>query len=83
MFINVKVIPNAQTNSIEGWENDLLRIRIRGVPEKGRVNKNLIAFLADRLSIAKSRITIVSGLSSRLKKIHLENISIDDLKKIF
>jgi uncharacterized protein (TIGR00251 family) len=69
------IIPNASNNSIEGWESERLRIRIRGVPEKGEVNKNLITFLAKELGIAKSKIKILSGHTSRLKRIELEDVS--------
>lgn len=74
MFLNLKVTPQSSKNSIDGWENDRLRVRIRGVPEKGKVNEALIAFLAEELGIAKSRITIVSGQTSRLKRVQIEGI---------
>ncbi len=75
MIINIKVVPNASKNSIEGWENERLRIRVRGVPEKGIVNENLITFLAKELGIAKSKIKILSGHTSRLKRIEIEGVS--------
>lgn len=72
MKIHIKVTPNASKNEIIGWEGDLLRVRIKGVPEKGRVNEELIAFLAKELKVAKSQITILSGHTSRLKRIQIE-----------
>ena len=57
-------------------------IKIRGVPEKGKVNENLIAFLAETLKIAKSQIEIVSGETSRLKRLEIKGISADELKKL-
>ena len=75
MILHVKVTPNASKNEIVGWEGELLRMRIRGVPEKGRVNEELIAFLAKYLKIAKSQIEIVSGHTSRLKRVKIEGLS--------
>jgi hypothetical protein len=75
MILQVKITPNASKNEVIGWEGDLLRLRIRGVPEKGRVNEELIAFLAKHLKIAKSQIEIVSGHTSRLKRLRIEGIS--------
>jgi len=75
MILHVKITPNASKNEIVGWEGELLRLRIRGVPEKGRVNEELIAFLAKYLKIAKSHIEIVSGHTSRLKKVKIEGIT--------
>jgi len=80
-YIQIKVIPNASTNIIEGWEADRLKVRIRAVPEKGKANKKLIEFLADELGISKTSITIESGESSRIKRIRIEGISKEDLQK--
>ena len=82
MILNIKVLPNASSNSIEGWENERLRIRIRGVPEKGKANENLIAFLAKEFGICKSQIKILSGHTSRLKRLEIEGISEEQLKKL-
>jgi uncharacterized protein (TIGR00251 family) len=76
----IKVTPNAKKNQIIGKEEGILRIRIRGIPEKGRVNEELISFLAEVLDISKSQIKIVSGHTSRLKKVEIEGdkeISLD------
>lgn len=75
MTLKVKVTPNASKNQIIGWEGDLLRVRIKGIPEKGRVNEELIDFLADTLEIAKSDIEIESGHTSRLKRLKIEGLS--------
>ena len=82
VIIEVKVTPNASKSEILGWEENRLLIRVRGVPDKGKVNANLIQFLAKTLDIAKSRIQILSGETSRLKRLSIEGISreqIDDL----
>lgn len=82
MIIQVKVTPNASKTQIVGWEGDVLKVRVKGVPEKGRVNEELIEFLAEELEIAKSKIAIISGHTSRLKRIEIkENISLQKLKK--
>ena len=42
------------------------------VPEKGKANKELISFLAKKLGLAKSQITIVGGETDRYKKIRIQ-----------
>jgi len=71
----VKVTPNAAKNQIIGFEEGILRIRVRGVPEKGRVNEELIEFLAKTLGIAKSRIEILTGHTGRLKRLKIEGLA--------
>ncbi len=73
--LTLKVTPNASKNQIIGWEGDLLRVRIKGVPEKGRVNEELIDFLAETLEIAKSDIEIESGHTSRIKRLRIDGLS--------
>jgi len=82
IFIGLKVTPNASNNQIIGWKEDLLCLRIRGAPEKGRVNNELIAFFANVLDIAKSQIELVSGHTSRLKRLKIEGISQEQFHKI-
>jgi len=69
--IVVKVIPKASSNEIVGWENDCLKIRLKAVPDKGKANQELIRFLADICNVRQSDITILSGLTSRLKRIRI------------
>ncbi|MES2121419.1 MAG: DUF167 domain-containing protein [Chlamydiota bacterium] len=78
-ILTVKVTPNASKNQIVGWEGDYLRLRIRGVPEKGQVNKELIAFLAEQLGIAKSKIELISGHTSRIKRLKIEGAELTQL----
>lgn len=75
LIVQIKVTPNAAKNQILGFKEGILSVRVRGVPEKGRVNEELIDFLADTLNIAKSRITILSGHTSRLKRLKIEGLA--------
>lgn len=80
-ILQVKVIPNASKNSIEGFHGDALKIKITAPPDKGKANQALIEYLSEQLDIPKSQIEILSGETSRMKKIKIHgNI---DLKKIF
>jgi uncharacterized protein len=81
VLISVKVIPNASKTQVVGWEEDRLRVRLQGAPEKGRANQKLLELLADELGIAKTRIAIQSGEKNRLKKIRIEGIGEEDLRR--
>jgi uncharacterized protein (TIGR00251 family) len=81
ILIDLKVIPNASKDAIDGWKDTRLKVRIRGIPEKGKANKKLIEFLAEQLGISKASISIQSGETSRLKRIRIEGISFDDVRK--
>jgi uncharacterized protein (TIGR00251 family) len=78
--IQVKITPKAKNNSVVGWENGELKIRIAAVPEKGEANLELIRFLSEFFGVAKAHIHIHSGLSSRHKKVELYGISLEQIK---
>ena len=79
VILPVKVVPRASKNSIAGWENDELKVRLNAVPEKGEANEELIAFLAKTWKIPKSSLTIHSGETSRHKKLLIRGMDSETL----
>ncbi|NGX63033.1 MAG: hypothetical protein KR126chlam6_00439 [Candidatus Anoxychlamydiales bacterium] len=82
MIIKVKITPNSRANQVIGFEQDTLKIKIKAPAEKGKANKELISFLAKKLKIAKSSITILTGQTSRLKKLKIESVSIKNFTQL-
>lgn len=82
MILEVKITPNAARNEFLRWEENHLVIKIQGVPEKGKVNDNLINFLSKILKVAKSQIKIVAGQTSRLKKLNIQGVSLEQIKEL-
>lgn len=74
MILEVKVIPQAKLNEIVEFKEGVLKIKIKGTPIKGKVNKNLINFLAEFLNVPKTQIKIISGLTSRRKRIEITGL---------
>jgi uncharacterized protein len=65
--LNVKILPNAHRNEILNFLNGVWRIKIAAPPEKGKANKELIAFLGEYLKIRKDAILILKGHTSHNK----------------
>ena len=65
--LEIKVIPGASKSEIAGIRDGHLCIRIAAVPQDGKANATLCAFLAKTLGCAKRDIVIVKGEKSRLK----------------
>ena len=73
-LLRVRLTPNSsllKTNGIfvGAEEEQYLKINVISVPEKGKANKELIDFLAKKLGIGKSALSVVSGETDRFKKI--------------
>lgn len=67
MKITVKVKPNSRENSIKKLENGSFEAKVSVPPEKGKANQKVIELLAKELKIAKSRITLIKGETSKEK----------------
>ncbi len=73
--IHVHVVPRAAVSAVAGLHGDRLKIRLQAPPVEGRANRELVRFLARRLGIPASRITILSGTASRTKRVFLAGLS--------
>lgn len=76
-ILRVRLTPNSSScrfsGTIEGPDQETyLRVNVISVPEKGKANKELTAFLAKKLGIAKSLLEVISGTTDRWKKILIE-----------
>lgn len=70
--LKIKVIPKASRSEVVGWEGEELKVRLKAVPEKGKANQELIKALSEILGVPKSRLTLVSGETSRHKVVEVE-----------
>jgi len=73
--LKVKVIASSSRDSIAGWLDDALKVKVMAPPEKGKANKAVISLLADRLSIDSHAINIIGGHSSPNKTITIDGLT--------
>lgn len=69
--IAVRVTPKASRNRIEA-EGAMLRVYITAVPEDGRANAAVQKLLAKAMGVAKSRLVLRRGATSRAKVFSLD-----------
>ncbi len=77
----VKVTTNAGRNEITGFKEGVLQVRVAAPPERGKANKELTDFLAEKLQVRKSAVLIVKGQTSRHKTIIIAGMSGEELLK--
>lgn len=77
--IRVKVQPKASRNQILGFRGDALQVRVATPPERGKANEALVELLAAALGIARSKVRILKGHTSRDKLIAIDGLSPEDL----
>lgn len=71
LIISIKVVPSSGKTGCILDKNGTLKCFLKSHPEKGKANQELIAFFAQLLKIPKKNIDIISGLTSKTKKIAL------------
>lgn len=69
--ITVRVTPKAARNAVV-QDDDTLRVYVTTVPEDGKATAAVIKLLAKHLGVAKSRLTLVRGATSRDKLFRLD-----------
>ena len=73
-YVKIKVQPGASQDEVCGMHGDAIKIRLRARAVDGKANAALVEFHASRLGISRSRLTIKSGASSRIKTIAVSEI---------
>jgi uncharacterized protein (TIGR00251 family) len=63
--------PDAKQSEFCGLHGERLKIRIKAPPVDGKANDEIIRFLAEQFSIAKSQIQIISGELGREKTVRI------------
>jgi uncharacterized protein (TIGR00251 family) len=75
--INVYVQPRASKTAVAGEHDGAIRIRLAAPPVDGAANAALVEFIAERLRIAKSRVRVVAGQTSRRKVIEIDDVNLE------
>jgi uncharacterized protein (TIGR00251 family) len=78
----VHVVPRARITEVAGRYGAAIRIRVAAPPVDGAANTELVRFLAEKLGVARSAVTIVRGASGRRKTISVEGLTTDRVQRL-
>lgn len=85
--LTVRLTPNGGRDAIDGLEAAAdgeahLKVRVSAVPEKRKANQALVAFLAKKLGLAKSKLSLISGDTQRKKILRIEGDPEDLMRQL-
>lgn len=75
----LKVIPGSSKDSVAGWLEDALKVRVRSPAERGKANRSVETLVASALGVPTGSVRIVSGLSSPRKIAEIAGLSLDEI----
>jgi hypothetical protein len=71
LTFNIYVQPRSSRNQVVGLHGNALKVKITAPPVEGAANKMCVAVLAKTLKVPKSAIEIVSGQTSKTKRVQV------------
>lgn len=77
--ISVHVQPNASRSECAGLHGEALKIRVAAPPADGAANAELCRFLARQCNVSLSAVHILTGMSSRKKRVFVKGRSAEQL----
>lgn len=75
LSFSVRVIPRASRSVIVGAHNGSLKVKLASPPVDGAANAELIKLLAKKFDVPKGDVEILSGETSKNKRIKINNLS--------
>lgn len=75
--LTLHILPRAGRDEVAGLAGGALRVRLKAPPLDGRANEALLTFLADRLGVPRSALSIVAGAGSRRKVVYVAGVTVE------
>ncbi len=77
MLLSLRLTPRSSRDAVEGVETlsdgrNVLKARVRAVPEDGKANEALLRLLAKALDVPFRALSLSSGATGRTKVIRIE-----------
>ncbi len=77
LLLRVKLTPRASSDAIKNISQDQVGIRVTSPPVDNKANEHLVKFLAKRLKVPRSKISIVRGRTSKNKVLRIEGLNLE------
>jgi len=71
LILTLHIQPGARKTEIVGLHGEALKIRLAAPPVDGKANAALLGFLAKACGVSKSAVELLSGDTSRAKRVRL------------
>jgi uncharacterized protein len=80
VVLPVRAQPRARKPGVAGEQAGALKVGVSAPPEDGKANAALVESLADILGVRRSQVELLSGSTSRDKKLLIRGVTRSDLQ---
>jgi uncharacterized protein (TIGR00251 family) len=81
VVITVKALPHSARAGVRGVDGGALKVAVNAPPEKGKANAAVLEVLAKFLAVPRASLELLSGDSSRNKRILVKGMKAEDVRK--
>jgi uncharacterized protein (TIGR00251 family) len=74
-IFRVRIAPKGRRSEIVGKHGDAIKVRVQAPPVEGKANEALCELLAARLGVSARDVEIVSGHTSRWKRVRVDGVT--------
>lgn len=82
LVLTLHIQPRARREGIVGLHGGALKIALKAPPVDGAANASLIRFLAKKLGVSKSECELLTGHSSRAKRVRVPAECLERVKEL-
>jgi uncharacterized protein (TIGR00251 family) len=81
IILRIHVQPGAGRSAVVGRHGDALKVRVAAPPVEGRANEAARRLVAEALGVSESDVELISGQSSRTKRVRLNGLDAEEGEK--
>lgn len=81
VVLTLHIQPGAKRTECAGLHGEALKIRLAAPPVDGKANEALIAFLSKALGVSKSSVELISGETSRAKRVRVDGVDAEAVRR--
>lgn len=78
----IRVVPRASKSEIVGEVDGFLKVKISAPPVDGAANEEVVKVLAKALGVGKSNVSILSGETSKTKRVRVIGATPEQLRQL-
>ena len=82
LVLSLHCQPGAKASKVVGLHGERLKLQVQAPPLENRANEALVAWLADQLSLPRKQIELLTGHTSRQKRVLVRGATLEQVQRL-